>query len=788
MKTSITKKSVLGKTFFNKRKNTLLCVFSVFAWCFSVQAQNITGVVKNASGTPIANALVSNATNVNSYTKTATNGTFTIAGNTATKLTVAAFKYETKRNITVTATSNFQIVLSTDSYLTNANNVYHLNFDHFRPGNSYSESELKKDLPVGNGAGFAGSTTASPTDPENRVSVDPTISVGGKGSSLKVRFPKNKLKTSASGIDVRVPLGESYKNNTFQATDLYVSYWIKFSDNFDFTKCGGKLPSLGGEYPDNDRWKGRIMWRKGGSIQFYPELKGSEDSFASDSDRFWGSQTQTGNSLCIRQFTSYLNDNQWHNIELHYKFETPGQNDGYFEGWVDGGVGYKKTTSDKFGYWRPQTGSSDININYLLLSTFLGGSSVEYEHNQDVFAWLDEFKVSRNRINDFNGGNNNTPTNNPPVVNFTSPASSLTAPASLVVKVTATDSDASDTISNVKLYINNVLVSQDGTFPYEWNTANNVASLTNLAAGTYTLKAVATDSRGATAEKTQTVTVSSSTNACTGVGNPTVNISSPANNATFNQATNVTISATATSTVNIIKVEFYDGTTLVGTDTSSPYSFSSSTLSVGTHNFTAKAYSDCNKSTISGARTIVINTVVTPPPTGGPISGLSCGNAMQALTFELSAQQRVNATSYNWFFRGAKESLTTASNGYSATVIPTRGDGEICVGVRYSTGTSYVQYCKTITNCAARTTQENSSLTIYPNPSKDGLFSIELKTKADVSIIITDILGHQIFDFTFKNENETFRKDLDLSKVEKGIYFLNVSYEGKIESSRLIIE
>ena len=751
-----------------------------------MQAQNITGVVKNASGTPIANALVSNATNVNSYTKTATNGTFTIAGTTATKLTVAAFKYETRRNITVTSTSNFQIILNTDTYLLNTNNVYHLNFDHFRPGNSYSEAELKKDLPVGNGAGFASSSTAAANDPENRVSVDASIRVGTSGSSLKVRFPKNKLKTSASGIDVRVPLGESYKNNNFQADDLYISYWIKFSDNFDFTKCGGKLPSLGGEYTDRSRWKGRIMFRRGGSIQFYPELEGSEDSFSSDFDRFWGVKEVDRGDICTNEFTPYLGDNQWHNIELHYKFETPGQNDGYFEGWVDGGLGYKRTNSDKFGFWRP-TGSNDISINYLLLSTFLGGSSTEYEQNQDVFAWFDEFKVSKNRINDFNGGNNNTPINNPPVVTFTSPASSLTAPASVLVKVTATDSDTSDTISNVKLYINNTLVSQDSTFPYEWNTANNIASLTNLASGTYTLKAIATDSRGATTEKIQTVAVTSTINPCIGVSNPTVTITSPANNATFNQGQNVTLNATATSTVNISRVEFYNGTTLVGTDTSSPYSFSSSTLTVGNHNFTAKAYSDCNKSATSAVKTITINTV-----SNGPISGPSCGSLMQALTFELSAQQRVNATSYNWFFRGAKQSLTTASNGYAATVVPTRGNGEICVGVRYSSGTSYVEYCKTISTCATRIaikdTNRENTLTVYPNPSKDGQFNIELKTSKDVSIKVLDILGHQIFDFTFKNEKEMFKKDLDLSKVEKGIYFLNVSYEGKIESSRLIIE
>ncbi|NJM79206.1 MAG: T9SS type A sorting domain-containing protein [Flavobacterium sp.] len=375
----------------------------------------------------------------------------------------------------------------------------------------------------------------------------------------------------------------------------------------------------------------------------------------------------------------------------------------------------------------------------------------------------------------------NSPINTPPTISLTNPSvnnQEYTLGETIALTASATDNGS---ISRVNFKINGSYYQGDTSAPYSVNW-------TPTTAGTYTIAARAFEEGqdSLSTEETRTVIVNSTTNPCTGVTNPIVNITSPTNNATFNQGQNVTINATASSSVNITKVEFYDGTALVGTDTSSPYSFSSSTLSLGTHNFTAKAYSDCNKITLSGVRTVIINTVVTPP-SDAPITGPSCGNAMQALTFELSPQQRANATSYNWFFRGSKESLTTASNGYTATVVPTRGEGEICVGVRYSTGTSYVQYCKTITNCATRTSQEGA-LTIYPNPSKDGIFNIELKSKTDVSIFITDILGHQIFDFTFKNDNETFRKDIDLSKVEKGIYFLNLFYESKVESSKLIIE
>lgn len=293
------------------------------------------------------------------------------------------------------------ISLSAGQVLANALD-YHLDFNSLRPGENYTEEELKADLRVANGIGFA-DDRVNPTEATNRASVDPSMGLGGTGSSLKVKFPKGQLKTANSGVDTRIPIQGSYKTNFFRAQDLYLSYWVRFSDNFDFTRCGGKLPSLGGDYAlDGLRWKGRIMWRKGGSIQFYPELKGNEDSFDSDSDRFWGESIVKKGSICDDEYTPYLKTGTWHNIELHYKFESPGKNDGFFEGWVDGGKGHKVTPSEKFGHWLPANPADDININYILLSTFLGGSEVsDYGMAEDTYAWFDDFKVSTQRIDEY---------------------------------------------------------------------------------------------------------------------------------------------------------------------------------------------------------------------------------------------------------------------------------------------------------------------------------------------------------------------------------------------------
>src|SRR5437868_14246870 len=55
---------------------------------------------------------------------------------------------------------------------------------------------------------------------------------------------------------------------------------------------------------------------------------------------------------------------------------------------------------------------------------------------------------------------------------------------------------------------------------------------------------------------------------------PTVSISSPASGAVYTSAQTVSVAATATDDVGVTKVEFYDGATLKGTDTTSPYSYS----------------------------------------------------------------------------------------------------------------------------------------------------------------------------------------------------------------------
>jgi len=100
---------------------------------------------------------------------------------------------------------------------------------------------------------------------------------------------------------------------------------------------------------------------------------------------------------------------------------------------------------------------------------------------------------------------------------------------------------------------------------------------------------------------------------------PSVSITAPTSGSSI--AGTYTITATASDNVGVTKVEFYQSGTLIGTDTTSPYSVSWNTSSVanGTHSLTAKAYDAVNNIGTSAAVSVTVgNGGSTPPPAPPP--------------------------------------------------------------------------------------------------------------------------------------------------------------------------
>ncbi|MFM8333334.1 MAG: S8 family serine peptidase [Candidatus Methylumidiphilus sp.] len=99
---------------------------------------------------------------------------------------------------------------------------------------------------------------------------------------------------------------------------------------------------------------------------------------------------------------------------------------------------------------------------------------------------------------------------------------------------------------------------------------------------------------------------------------PVASLNSPGTSQTLVGA--VTLAATATDNVGVAKVEFFAGTTLLGTDTTAPYALSwdSAVLQNGTYSFTAKATDTAGLSATTAAVTASIANPVVPPPCSTP--------------------------------------------------------------------------------------------------------------------------------------------------------------------------
>ncbi|MBS1811906.1 MAG: PQQ-dependent sugar dehydrogenase [Acidobacteria bacterium] len=193
--------------------------------------------------------------------------------------------------------------------------------------------------------------------------------------------------------------------------------------------------------------------------------------------------------------------------------------------------------------------------------------------------------------------------NTPPTVSLTAPVNnaSFTAPANITITANAADSDG--TISRVEFYQGSTLIGTDTSSPYAftWNS---------VGAGNYTLSAKAFDNSGAaTTSGTVNITVNAPSNAA-----PSASITAPTNNAVFTAPASITINANAGDSDGMVaKVEFYNGSTLLGTDTLAPYSFTWANVAAGTYALTVKATDDRGAVTTSSVVNITVN---------APVSGL----------------------------------------------------------------------------------------------------------------------------------------------------------------------
>src|SRR6266571_1841304 len=254
--------------------------------------------------------------------------------------------------------------------------------------------------------------------------------------------------------------------------------------------------------------------------------------------------------------------------------------------------------------------------------------------------------------------------NNPPTATLTSPSQGASFLVGSSITLTANASDTDGTIARVEFYQGSTLIGTAPTAPYSVNW-----SVT--AAGTYTLTVKAFDNLGgAGTSAAVTITV-------TGLQ---ASITSPANGATFTAPATIPIAADAAKIGGgtITKVEFFQGTTLIGTATAAPYTFSWTNVAVGTYTLTAKATDSVGASSTSAGVAVSVTPLLTIT---SPVNGATVGDDRVLVTGQAVGPQytgvKVNGVvafvDANGNFYANNVGLSAGSNTITATLTATDG-------------------------------------------------------------------------------------------------------------------
>jgi glucose/arabinose dehydrogenase len=200
--------------------------------------------------------------------------------------------------------------------------------------------------------------------------------------------------------------------------------------------------------------------------------------------------------------------------------------------------------------------------------------------------------------------------NQPPTVAIDSPTNgaSFTAPAVVPIIATADDSDGS--VTNVAFFDNGASLGGTNATPYTVTAS--------LATGSHALTAVATDNLGLS------TTSSPPVNVTVGAGNPTfsVTLTNPPDNSVFGNTDRVPIGASASDTDGTVtNVQFFDGTVLLRSVSTSPYSFTNGpfTFALGLHTLTAVASDNLGARATSAPVHLTVARYL-PPITNGDIA------------------------------------------------------------------------------------------------------------------------------------------------------------------------
>ena len=138
--------------------------------------------------------------------------------------------------------------------------------------------------------------------------------------------------------------------------------------------------------------------------------------------------------------------------------------------------------------------------------------------------------------------------------------------------------------------------------------------------------------------------------------------------------------------------------------------------------------------------------------------------------------------SYQWFFEGDTIPGATAQT-YKATQ-----SGVYSVSITDINGCSAMSDPVEVSGIGINEVDAGIGIDLYPNPN-EGKFTLEIKTRAiqDMELMITNVIGQEVFFEKLSNVGGTFGKEIDLTGYPSGIYQLRLSIGNDHLNKRIVI-
>jgi hypothetical protein len=402
-----------------------------------------------------------------------------------------------------------------------------------------------------------------------------------------------------------------FRDTPDDITEIYWTFRIKYQNDFDWA-LGAKLPGVGFGFVQTVASGGagpgigdkgaslRLMQVAGGKLKLYVYHHSMGNTYGDDMGQGTFGQLKRG---------------EWQELTVRVVANQIGKANGIMQVWLDGVLVASAQNIEM------RTATSPQRINSLALHTFMGGNSELFAPDRDQFMWMDDVHFWQ-YSKEYLAANSNvarglqlhpasqklyTPisgvanSNTSPTVGITSPSSGEQFKVGETVSIAAAAADSDGTVAKVEFYNGTSLLGTYSSAPYSY-------SWSNVSAGEYSITAKATDNKGAvTTSESVKITVMANVS-------PTVGITSPSSGEQFKVGETVSIAAAAAdSDGTVAKVEFYNGTSLLGTDTSAPYSYSWSNVSAGEYSITAKATD--NKGAVTSSEAVKITVMANASPT-----------------------------------------------------------------------------------------------------------------------------------------------------------------------------